>query len=505
MLNMCEGDLVEGSILNKKQISTVRIVIAALCSKLLQKSVNIDDVLQVLDETKMPIAIEQSESSTHDDNEIFDIANIDITQLLNTGNDNNEKIHFEDAIEVKTLKEKQPVKFHRVSGVSMSKKEKHEMDQFKFKYRRGEHESDEESCIEQSGQQSLFFPSVWKFGRSITNVKPIGKREKVHKGHWFLVSFKEEHERRFFSEKLIAIEIYNRLFPFNCKSPKKSYTQLSPTNNVNLIPKLEESLKAQKRYSLKCYNCKSDKPNGCGLGAKPPEKNCGTSADNNKAYYCYYKIAVNKKTNATSSASDCILVQVGSRLDKSVVPDCADKTDHEIKCSVCASDLCNSVPPIRSSFMLVCLFEVQNLNSPLTSTKDLQYYVDIDYNLAVTTDITGADIMGRQTVMNENVNNSVDDEKDKTVEDFIVPTLTETLQACDVILIMFWDSGFYENLETAGFGRFQEVMKKKKKSLGREKFGEKFGGPCVYFDLAKVEQLETLSNFAPGGLFGHLI
>ncbi|KAF5302778.1 hypothetical protein FQA39_LY01958 [Lamprigera yunnana] len=51
-----------------------------------------------------------------------------------------------------------------------------------------------------------------------------------------------------------------------------------------------------------------------------------------------------------------------------------------------------------------------NLNSSLTSTLDLQYYVDIDYNLAVITDISDAEvvseIMGRETIMNENVDNS---------------------------------------------------------------------------------------------------
>ncbi|KAF5287843.1 hypothetical protein FQA39_LY15657 [Lamprigera yunnana] len=69
--------------------------------------------------------------------------------------------------------------------------------------------------------------------------------------------------------------------------------------------------------------------------------------------------------------------------------------------------------------------------------EDLQYDVDIDDNLAVTTDITEAEIvseiMGGQTVMNENVDNSDEDEKDKSLEGFTVPTLTETLQACDVI------------------------------------------------------------------------
>ncbi|KAF5289635.1 hypothetical protein FQA39_LY14993 [Lamprigera yunnana] len=70
----------------------------------------------------------------------------------------------------------------------------------------------------------------------------------------------------------------------------------------------------------------------------------------------------------------------------------------------------------------------RNLNFLLTLTKDLQYYVDIDNHLIVTTDITDAEIIseitGRQIVINENVDNSDEDEKDIMDEDSTVTTLT---------------------------------------------------------------------------------
>ncbi|KAF5279123.1 hypothetical protein FQA39_LY05801 [Lamprigera yunnana] len=72
------------------------------------------------------------------------------------------------------------------------------------------------------------------------------------------------------------------------------------------------------------------------------------------------------------------------------------------------------------------------VTTPAVSTEDLHYHIYVDDNFAVIIDITDAEIvfevMDRQTVTNENVDNSDEDEKYKTAEDFIVPTLTETLQ-----------------------------------------------------------------------------
>jgi len=107
-------------------------------------------------------------------------------------------------------------------------------------------------------------------------------------------------------------------------------------------------------FALNCYNCHSEKLDGCLKSAKPKEQACGNAANGFKAV-CYYK-----HTHDDSKKMDYInatCAQLAINADAKTLGECQAVGSLKIQeCRVCEANLCNSAPIYSNSiFALLCL------------------------------------------------------------------------------------------------------------------------------------------------------
>ncbi|KAF2899139.1 hypothetical protein ILUMI_07033 [Ignelater luminosus] len=116
--------------------------------------------------------------------------------------------------------------------------------------------------------------------------------------------------------------------------------------------------------ALKCYQCKSDKADGCLKGGpNTKEQNCGNPATGFKSV-CYYKEFHDSNKKTVEVNSSCGVMAANAALDG--LSECTPLPGFTKKeCRVCETDLCNSASALSTSFFVILCLPVMYFVSKL--------------------------------------------------------------------------------------------------------------------------------------------